>query len=272
MNNPQGKSERLMSNTERMTKAEKMTKLEGNTKPSSFGILSSFFIRYSSFALALVSSILLVLSVRLPLWQMRLEAPQYRDEEALRVAVYPGKYGGDMREISVLDQYIGVHVPATLPQFKWLPFALMAAAALGFVAVLLKRSVKAPALIGVAGALTTALVIAAVQAQFQIHDIGHKRDHKTILVGIHDFTPPFLGTSKIAQFTVSSKFGSGAWLIGSALVLQLAAAWVCRKRFAGERREASLVTPSVRTETDGERSSNPPPHVGGYVKPSVVTL
>ena len=50
-----------------------------------------------------------------------------------------------------------------------------------------------------------------------------------MLVGVKDFTPPFLGTSKIAQFTVSSRFGLGAWLIGGALALQLGAAWLSRR-------------------------------------------
>jgi hypothetical protein len=77
--------------------------------------------------------------------------------------------------------------------------------------------------------MIVALGFAAIQARLQMHDIGHKRDQKTVLVGLHDFTPPFLGTTKIAQFTVSSRFGSGAWLIGTALSLQIAAAWLSQR-------------------------------------------
>ena len=69
---------------------------------------------------------------RLPLWQMRMEAPQYRDEEALKVVVYPSAMRGDLNEITVLNQYIGVHIPKELPQLKWLPAALIGAAALGW--------------------------------------------------------------------------------------------------------------------------------------------
>ena len=93
--------------------------------------------RLASPALALLASMLLLASLQLPLWQMRLEAPQYRDQEALRVAVHPDALRGDLKELSVLDQYIGVHVPPTLPQFKWLPATLIAGAALGFAASLL---------------------------------------------------------------------------------------------------------------------------------------
>ena len=62
----------------------------------------------------------------------------------------------------------------------------------------------------VSRALAVALALAAVQAMFQIHDIGHKGDQKTILVGVKDFTPPFIGTNKIAQFTVTLVWRLGA--------------------------------------------------------------
>jgi len=182
--------------------------------------------------LAILASALLLVSLKLPLWQMRLEAPQYRDQEALHVAVHPNSLRGDLKELSVLDHYIGVHVPLTLPQFKWLPGVLIAGAVFGFAASLLRISARRRALAFVSFVLAAALALAAVQAMFQIHDIGHKRDQKTVLVGVKDFTPPFLGTNKIAQFTVSSRFGLGAWLIGGALTLQLGAAWSSRQRQA----------------------------------------
>lgn len=182
--------------------------------------------------LAILASALLLVSLKLPLWQMRLEAPQYRDQEALHVVVHPNSLRGDLKELSVLNRYIGVHVPPTLPQFKWLPGLLIAGAAFGFAASLLRISGRCRALTFVSCALAAALALAAIQAMFQIHDIGHKRDQKTVLTGVKDFTPPFLGTNKIAQFTVSSRFGLGAWLIGGALALQLGAAWSSRRRQA----------------------------------------
>ena len=180
-------------------------------------------------ALATLASALLLVSLKLPLWQMRLEAPQYRDREALHIAVHPAALRGDLRELSVLDQYIGVHVPPTLPQFKWLPGLLIAGAGLGLVAGLLGGSFRSQALALVSCALAAALAAAAVQAIGQISDIGHQRDQKTVLAGVKDFTPPFLGTSRIAQFTVTSRLGLGAWIIGGALALQLSAAWFSRR-------------------------------------------
>ena len=90
---------------------------------------------------------------------MRLEAPQYRDQEALRVAVHPNALRGDIRELSVLEQYIGVHIPPTLPQFKWLPGLLVAGAVLGLVAGLPRTRSRRYALTCVSCALAAGLAV-----------------------------------------------------------------------------------------------------------------
>lgn len=172
---------------------------------------------------------LLLASLKFPLWQMRLEAPQYRGKEALHVAVQPNALHGDLKELAVLNQYIGVHIPPTLPQFKWLPAVLVVGAVFGALAGLLPGGLRRRALAGGVVALVAALALAAGQARTQMRAIGHERDPKAALVGVQDFTPPFLGTEKIAQFEVSSRFGLGAWFIGAALALQLAAAGLSRR-------------------------------------------
>jgi hypothetical protein len=203
-------------------------------------------VRALPFGLAILAAALLVVSERLPLWHMRLEAPQYREEEALKVSVFPSKFGGDLREISVLNQYIGVHVPPRLPQFGWLPIVLCGGAALGVAASLLGLPFRRIALGLTCVILAIGVLTAAVQARTQMHDIGHKRDHRTILAGIHDFTPPLFGTSKIAQFTVTSRFGIGAWLIGGAILLQASGAWLSRRSsFAFTNRQAAEEAPAT---------------------------
>jgi hypothetical protein len=180
-------------------------------------------------AFAILASALLVISLKLPLWQMRLEAPQYRDREALHIAVHPNALRGDLRELNVLDKYIGVHVPSSLPQFKWLPGLLVTGSVLSLVIGFVGSRFRTRGMVLLSTGLSLALALAAVQAMAQIRDIGHNRDQKTVLVGVKDFTPPFLGTNKIAQFTVTSRFGLGAWLIGGALALQLTAAWLSKR-------------------------------------------
>jgi copper chaperone NosL len=203
-------------------------------------------------ALAVIAAGLFAASLKLPLWQMRMEAPQYRDNEALRVTIYPNAMTGDLREISVLNQYIGVHIPSELPQLKWLPIVLTAGGVLGVGASLLPRMARARALVGVGTAVALALAFAAVQAQVQMYDIGHKRDTKTKLARVKDFTPRVLGTSKLAQFTLTSRLGTGSFLIGGALALQFGAAFVTRRALSGLRccTKAGSQAPHTPTSTE----------------------
>jgi len=179
-------------------------------------------------SLALLAAVCLVGATKLPLWHLRMEAPQYREQEALRVNVFAGSMKGDLREITVLNQYIGVHIPSVLPQSKWLPTTLLTAAVLGVLASVLRQAARRIALVVASIALAGAVGLAIFQARQQMYDIGHKLDAHTKLARVHDFNPPFLGTAKIAQFTVTSWFGAGAWLIGGALALQFGAAVVSR--------------------------------------------
>jgi hypothetical protein len=173
--------------------------------------------------MAAVAAACLAAAVKLPLWHLRMEAPQYRDEEALRVNVFAGEMRGDLHELDVLNQYVGVQVPKVLRQSNWLPEALLAAAALGLSGAFLPLRIRRASLALVSISLAGAVAFAVIQARQEMWEIGHKRAHVK-MAGVRDFTPPFLGTAKIAQFTVSSWFGSGAWLIGAGISLQAGAA------------------------------------------------
>jgi copper chaperone NosL len=191
-------------------------------------------------ALAFLAAGCLAGATKFPLWHLRMEAPQYRDQEALRVNVFAGSMRGDLREISVLNQYIGVHIPATLPQSRWLPTALLVGAALGIFASLFPVKIRRVSLIIVSVSVAATVAFAVFQARGQMHDIGHKRDAHTKLARVQDFDPPFLGTAKIAQFTVSSWLGAGAYLIGAAIALQLGAAVSSRNAEAKSRPEPAV--------------------------------
>lgn len=183
-------------------------------------------IKISTVVLAVVASLLLVASLTVPLWRMRMESPQYRDEEALRVNVYPQEMKGDFQEIHVLNQYIGVTVPERLSQTRWLPGILVGGAVLSIVAGLMPMRFRRKALLAVASLLVAALLVAAGMAQWQMYKIGHDRSSKTVLAGVKDFTPPLLGKQKIENFTVSAWLGVGAYLIVLAIAVQIGSAFV----------------------------------------------
>jgi hypothetical protein len=202
--------------------------------------------RLIAVVLAFTAAVCLAASTKLPLWHLRMEAPQYRDQEALRVNVFAGAMQGDLREISVLNQYIGVHISATLPQSRWLPTALLASAALGILASIFPTKIRRVSLVVVSVCVAATVGFAVFQAMGQMHDIGHKRDAHTKLARVHDFDPPFLGTAKIAQFTVTSWLGTGAYLIGAAVALQFGAGILSGKTEAKPSRRPAVRVASTQ--------------------------
>lgn len=185
---------------------------------------------------SLVAGGLLVASLRLPLWYMRMEAPQYKDKEALKVFVLPGSLQGDLNEIKVLNKYIGVTVPTTLPQTHWLPLALSLIAGVGLVAAFLPARLRRWASFAVAASLCAAMLTAAGQAQVQMYHIGHDRDRHAALKGIADFTPPLLGNRKLAQFELESRLGLGSYAIVGAVALYTAMGFFSREKNIRVRR------------------------------------
>ena len=198
--------------------------------------------------MAFIAAACLAGAVKLPLWHLRMEAPQYKDEEALRVNVFAGAMRGDLHELSVLNQYVGVHVPDVLRQSNWLPQALLAAAGLGVSGALLPLKLRRASLAVVSIALAGSIAFAVIQARQEMWDIGHRRDAHTKMAGVRDFTPPFLGKAKIAQFTVTSWFGPGAYLIGAAIALQGGAAALGGRKTSPKRaRSNPAMRPAIPT-------------------------
>ena len=185
--------------------------------------------RVLSLALVLVAGGLLIASLKRPLWQMRMESPQYQDSEALRVKVFATTMTGDLNEIRLLNRYIGVHMPDALPQWKWLPIVIVGAGALGVLAMALPALARRRALFSIAAPLALAILFSAAQAQWQMYRVGHQRDAHTALKGVNDFTTPLLGRVKVANFTITSTLGAGSYWIAAAIALQFTAALATRR-------------------------------------------
>lgn len=201
----------------------------------------SKMVSIASVALAVVAGGLLLASLRMPLWHIRMEAPQYHDEEALKVNVLPGSLNGDLREIKVLNRYIGVHIPDTLPQTHWLPIVIGAGAVLGLIAAFLPPRIRRFAAPGAAALLAVAMLTAAGQAQWQMYHLGHARDQHTPLQGIKDFTPPLLGNLKLANFELKSRLGPGSAAIAGAIALYAAIGFAARKKKLESRKSAQPI-------------------------------
>jgi hypothetical protein len=176
--------------------------------------------------LILVAAVLLVVSYTLPLWNLTMFAPQY--PEGLRLDIYShtmvgGRGGQDVKEINVLNHYIGMRDLAVedFTEFKWMPFVL------GALALLFLRA----AVLGKVAALVDVLVLFAYFGAFSLWSFGYKLYRyghdlaPTAAVKVPGFTPPVFGYRQIANFEVYSYPQAGTYVMAAVMVL-LAVAFV----------------------------------------------
>lgn len=200
-------------------------------------------------ALALAAALLVLPTYFFPLWNLTMFAPQYGDGLRLDIFSYKlegGNEGQDLKEINVLNHYIGMRDLAEedFREFKWMPFVLGALAL-----VFLRAAVVARVL-----DLLDSLVIFSWFGLFSLWSFGYtlyQYGHvlaPTAPVKVDPFMPPLFGGAQLANFEVYSYPGLGAWaliLVGLVLAVGLvigARSAIRRERAieaAGERLRAA---------------------------------
>jgi hypothetical protein len=162
----------------------------------------------------------------LPLWNLTMFAPQY--PHGLRLDIYDhglvgGNGGQDIREINVLNHYIGMRDLAAedFTEFSWMPFAL------GAVGLLFLRAV----VLGTVKEMLDATMVLAYVGVFSLWSFGYRMYHyghdlaPTAPVKVEPFTPPMFGYQKIANFEVYSYPRTGTYVL-VAVILMLAVGFV----------------------------------------------
>ena len=199
--------------------------------------MKTFFERSSHFlaaplglgprGLVVIAALLLLPSYFAPLWKLTMFAPQYPD--GLRLSIYSyklegGNRGQDIKEINVLNHYIGMHDLAAedFTEFKWMPFVL------GGLALLFLRGV----VLGTAKELLDASVLFFYFGAFSLWSFGSKLylyGHDlspNAAVKVPGFMPPMFGYEKIANFEVYSYPKPGTYVMGAVVVMLLGALWI----------------------------------------------
>jgi hypothetical protein len=161
--------------------------------------------------------LLLVPAYLTPLWKMTMFAPQYPD--GLRMQIYSYKLSGgnggqDVKEINVLNHYIGMHelTTADFAEFKWIPFVV------GALALVFLRA----ALLGRTGTLLDLFVLYLYFGLFSLWSFGYKLysyGHDlapTASVKVAPFMPPLFGHKKLANFEVYSFPSAGSYFLAAA--------------------------------------------------------
>ena len=196
--------------------------------------------------LLIVAAALVALTLTQPLWNLTMFAPQYPD--GLRMDIYShqlqgGRNGQDVREINVLNHYIGMRdlTNDDFTEFKWMPFAL------GVLALLMLRS----AVHGTMASLVDSLVLFCYFGAFSLWSFAHKLyvyGHNLAPgapVKVAPFTPPIFGYEQIANFEVYSYPRAGTYVMlasGLALFVALALAW---RAGTASRGRHSVAAPGV---------------------------
>jgi hypothetical protein len=170
-----------------------------------------------------------------PLYNMTMFAPQY--QEGLRLDIYSwklqgGNDGQDVKEINVLNHYIGMRDLATedFNEFKWLPFVI------GIFGLLFLRS----AVLGKASHLVDVVVLYVYFGLFSLwsfgykmYQYGHNLDPKAA-VKVPPFMPPMFGFKKLANFEVYSYPQLGSYALAATALLLLAAFWLAWRQWRRE--------------------------------------
>lgn len=177
--------------------------------------VTSFFqseLSLTSRVLLVAVALALLPSIFLPVWEIGLRAPQYPG--GLSVIIFPHTVGGDLAEVNILNHYIGmqqVH-PDEFPEFMFIPFFILRF--LGF-AVLAALVGRLP--IAAIGYLDFVVFGAVMMYDFNnwLYEYGHNLSPDAPL-RMEPFTPNLIGTTQIANFTVTSYPSAGAILMFAA--------------------------------------------------------
>lgn len=156
----------------------------------------------------------LLLSLLLPLWTIRMLAPQYPDGLRLDIYAYTiqgGNEGRDLPEINTLNHYIGMRKldRADFTDLDWMPFAIGALALLGL-RVAAIGNVRA--LIDLAVLSMYFATFSAGRFVFKLWTYGHDLDPQAP-IDMQPFMPAILGTKQIGNFATQ-----GYPLLGSFLL------------------------------------------------------
>lgn len=161
----------------------------------------------------------------LPIWQIRMWAPQYR--EGLVLTIYTNDLRGDVDKINTLNHYVGMKPirAADFDEFGYMPQALTGFGVVALLAALFNRRWFA-----IAGWLAFTAFSAWMFGQYWewLWKYGHELDPRAA-IKLPAFMPPVVGYSKMANFKVLSLPHVGTLLLGLAWALGPVTLWLERR-------------------------------------------
>lgn len=170
-----------------------------------------------------------------PLWNIRLEAPQYPIPLGMDIWFnkITDEQPNDVKNINLMNHYVGMkEIPEHLPEFDLFPPIVVAMVVIG---VLIGLFAKPKWYL--AWFVVMSLLGAAGVYDFYLweYDYGHDLNPKAIMKftnpdgSIMGFQPPLWGTKHILNFVAYSYPRTGAYLMFAGILSTLAAFFVARR-------------------------------------------
>lgn len=172
---------------------------------------------------ALGAAGLVWIAADLPLWSMTMRAPQY--PKGLRIEAYGSGMTGDLKELNILNHYIGMPPldPAPALETKLFPIGIAA------LIVLCLASPFHRWLRRLAIAATIAMPLGVLaDLQWWLYTYGHSLAPKAP-IRLPPFTPLVIGSSTMGNFESSSMISTGIVCMLAAGLVLFAGAWLSRR-------------------------------------------
>jgi copper chaperone NosL len=202
--------------------------------------------------LLVAAAVAMVVATFLPLWEVRLIAPQYPEGLGLRILSHTvrGLGPNDLNSINMLNHYIGMKpiVPESIPELRFMPWLIVALAG-GLLAIAWRGSRR------LLLAWLAVVVVAGVVGLWDFwrweYDYGHNLDLETavIIVPGMSYQPPIIGSKQLLNFVATAWPGAGAILLGLAWLTAAGAWWVTGRRQRLARPVLAVVTAGMLLTT-----------------------
>ena len=162
-----------------------------------------------------------------PIWHINLFAPQY--PEGMYMQIWLNKMTGDVRNINLLNHYIGMHpiVPDQIPELRYLQWGVAFLIAGALITALIKN-------IWAIRIYVAIFLACAIGSFYDFWHWGYRYGHElnphaSIIMPGMTYQPPLLGVKHLLNITAWSVPGLGGYLFGVATVLILGALYLREK-------------------------------------------
>ena len=198
--------------------------------------------KFSRLLMMISSALILGVFIK-PIWNIRLEAPQYPIPLGLDIHInkFVDERPHDIKNINLLNHYVGMkEIPKTMKEFTVFPIGVIFMAVLGLlVAIFAKRPRWY-----LGWLILFAILGTAAMYDFYLweYDFGHNLDPRAIMNFKNPdgspmtFQPPLFGTKHILNFTAHSYPRDGAFMliagVGLSVITYLVGRFETRKRAA----------------------------------------